>query len=202
MSVDATDAVSADAEPPRTIRRTVPAAIAAGAVVVGALMVVVGSITATSSPPPSGPRSGALGISVVDVDTDTATATATGADADAVIPHQGRLASAYHTCPAPHYGVSLGDGGTSIIVDFKSELEAAIIFLALEDPDTSEYGAACVLKRLGLPEYLREQIENTNALMGRQRAEADGLAYEWSYHPESGLSMTITEVGAPTGGAF
>jgi hypothetical protein len=36
-------------------------------------------------------------------------------------------------------------------------------------------------------------MEGTRALDGRQTQTADGYSYTWSYHPDNGLDIIITE---------
>lgn len=66
--------------------------------------------------------------------------------------------------------------------------------------DTGQYGsvvaADCILDNLEVSEAIRSQMDHTTAMMGVQTADQDGLAYQWSYHPDNGLSMTITVDGS------
>jgi hypothetical protein len=41
--------------------------------------------------------------------------------------------------------------------------------------------------------YVQSQIGTTTSLAGEQTATFDGLEASWSYHPDSGLDMTIHE---------
>jgi len=50
-----------------------------------------------------------------------------------------------------------------------------------------------VLNELDAPDYVLSQVESTNSLMGRQSADWGDLTASWSYHPDNGLQMTITE---------
>lgn len=52
---------------------------------------------------------------------------------------------------------------------------------------------ACILDHLGTSGAVRNELAQTTALMGRQSDESDGLKYEWSYHPDNGLDLIITE---------
>ena len=54
-------------------------------------------------------------------------------------------------------------------------------------------GVYCVMNRLDTASEVQSTVQNTSSMPGRQSAEAGGLTYEWSYDPDSGLDMTITE---------
>lgn len=105
--------------------------------------------------------------------------------AEAAAPEAPRLKDAYDSCWKSGIGqtVQLGDGGTSIIVD-----------------TGSEYGSVdsvvCIMDEIETPQSVVAQVSSTTALMGVQEAEHDGFEYSWSYHPDNGLNMVITDVEA------
>jgi len=92
---------------------------------------------------------------------------------------ESRLEAAYDTCDASGQteGVTLADNGDSIIIDTSYNID----------------GVTCVLNELDAPDYVLSQVESTNSLMGRQSADWGDLTASWSYHPDNGLQMTITE---------
>jgi hypothetical protein len=49
----------------------------------------------------------------------------------------------------------------------------------------------CVAEALDFSQPLRSSIEQTNALMGTKTWVENKRSYEWSYHPEVGLNMSI-----------
>lgn len=51
----------------------------------------------------------------------------------------------------------------------------------------------CMFDELGTPTSIRSQMDSTNSLMGRQTADDAGLTYAWSYHPDNGFDLTVTE---------
>ena len=55
------------------------------------------------------------------------------------------------------------------------------------------YTQICVLDVLDMPRTVRNKIENTNSLMGVRTAEWDDMYIEWTYHPDSGLNITLEE---------
>lgn len=93
-----------------------------------------------------------------------------------------RLILAYRECVSPQSAprIQYVDDGDGMIVDG-----------ATKDDEYTDL--ACVLVELGAPQSLVANIDSTTALMGRQTEEADGLEYSWSYHPDNGLNMVISE---------
>lgn len=55
------------------------------------------------------------------------------------------------------------------------------------------YDLSCVLGELGTPDSVIAQMEATRALDGMQFAEWDGFEASWTYHPDDGLDLIITE---------
>lgn len=51
----------------------------------------------------------------------------------------------------------------------------------------------CILQALDIPETTLSRIASTRALDGRQSDQLDGLLVEWSYHPDQGLDILITQ---------
>jgi hypothetical protein len=105
----------------------------------------------------------------------SASAAASAAAADA------RLSNAYKSCSSTDTAktLELGDGGNSLIVDTRSKY-------------TSMAGVACILGRLKTPTSITSSIDHTTSLMGERSAESAGLSYSWSYHPDNGLNLVIT----------
>lgn len=62
-----------------------------------------------------------------------------------------------------------------------------------DDPlGLGSFTAQCVYLDLDTPTWIQESVATTRALDGRQSAEWPGHQAQWSYHPNSGLSMIIT----------
>ncbi|SFT99996.1 hypothetical protein SAMN05660657_04595 [Geodermatophilus amargosae] len=95
---------------------------------------------------------------------------------------ESRLEAVYDDCQIQDTGdsVSLSDGGATIVIDTRSEYG-------------STAGLICVMRELQTPQSIKAQVERTTAMMGVQDAEQDGLDYSWSYHPDNGMNMVITE---------
>jgi hypothetical protein len=75
-------------------------------------------------------------------------------------------------------GLEIADAGDTIIVDTGSGSIEAL---------------ACLLVKLDTPTSVVSEIDNTTALMGSQHAESGDYKYQWSYHPDNGLNMVITD---------
>ncbi len=52
---------------------------------------------------------------------------------------------------------------------------------------------SCVLENLQAPSYVIEHVVSTRALDGQQTDEWDDLEARWTFHPDSGLRMTIVD---------
>lgn len=90
------------------------------------------------------------------------------------------LRQAFDHCGAQNFTVRIGDGGHSILID-------------TEDGTVSLDGAECVFNELGTSDATRSQVHATTAMMGSQEVAEGDLTYRWSYHPDNGLNMTITD---------
>ncbi len=95
-----------------------------------------------------------------------------------------RLQDAFEACENRDTGnsLSLADEGATIVIDTRSEYG-------------STAGLNCVLQRLETPRSIEAQVGRTTAMMGVQDAQDDGFDYSWSYHPDNGVNMVITDVG-------
>lgn len=93
------------------------------------------------------------------------------------------LGRAYDACAGGEGAATLsgGDGGKTIVIDTGSK-------------SGSVEGVQCVWAFIGTPQSIIASVASTTAMAGTQRATADGLSYSWSYHPDNGLNMVITEV--------
>ena len=94
------------------------------------------------------------------------------------------LQQSYDVCtgryPAAASTLSVGDAGLTLIVDTGSE------YGELD-------GVLCTFSQLETPESVTASVSSTTALMGTQEATTGGYHYSWSYHPDNGLNMVITE---------
>lgn len=102
------------------------------------------------------------------------------------------LEEAYDACREDHTMVfiNVGDDGSSLTVDGAG---ASSEHLGEEYTASTFAGFACLLDELEVSDALRQDIVGTTAMMGRQSESEDGLEYRWSYHPDSGVQMTIRE---------
>lgn len=58
--------------------------------------------------------------------------------------------------------------------------------------DTYE-DVACVLAELDTPDYVIQHIDSTRALDGQQTDEWGDFEARWTYHPDSGMQMTVID---------
>lgn len=57
-----------------------------------------------------------------------------------------------------------------------------------------DYGTQeCVFNRLAMTAAVLEHLKSTRALDGQQTDKWDTLEARWTYHPDSGLDVTLTE---------
>lgn len=80
-------------------------------------------------------------------------------------------------------GISLGDKGASLTIDTKGEDDLS---------GASWDDATCVLQALKVPDSVVAQMNTTSALQGRQTAAWDEVEASWTYHPDSGVQLIIT----------
>jgi hypothetical protein len=74
----------------------------------------------------------------------------------------------------------VGDGGKTLVIDTEGNASAGLPLV-------------CIFEELKTPLAIRSDVENTTALQGQKTADQDGLKYSWSYHPDNGMDMIITE---------
>lgn len=79
--------------------------------------------------------------------------------------------------------LELADEGHTIIATTVSEDSPKIYLKAL----------ACVMVALDVPTSVTTRMDSTTSLMGAQTGDDGSLHYQWSYHPDNGLQVVITE---------
>lgn len=92
------------------------------------------------------------------------------------------LQDAYDACSETYSNaVNVGDEGHTLIVDGAK-------------PGNDDFTTmVCVLGELDTSQSVVAQMDSTTALMGRQTAEDGDYTYEWSYHPDNGMDLIITD---------
>ena len=90
------------------------------------------------------------------------------------------LEDAYENCEQPKH-ISLADEGNTLSISGEGKEHNGA---TLED-------IVCILFELDTPDRVVTKISSTRALDGTLTDTWDGLKAEWSYHPNSGLSMVI-----------
>lgn len=76
--------------------------------------------------------------------------------------------------------VTVADEGTTLTVDTQNKYG-------------SIDAAACILQAIGTPSAIITAIDSTTGLMGVQTESANGYDYRWSYHPDNGMNIIVTE---------
>lgn len=117
----------------------------------------------------------------------------TAEPAAAVTPATPPLQLVAEQCELPES--ASGDAGMTLILDGEGKDDRKLIDgevttvgekLAIED-------IGCTLGGIGTPDSIVAMMEGTRAMDGRQTQTADGYSYTWSYHPDTGLDIIITE---------
>jgi len=80
-------------------------------------------------------------------------------------------------------GVTLGDSDLSLVLDGRGDDDATGVSVEHQ---------ACVLAALDIPDSTLNLMSTTRALDGRQQGSWDGYEASWSYHPDTGLNVTLT----------
>lgn len=123
----------------------------------------------------------AIGLSaVVLADGDDGPPTAVNDNGDEMT----RLAAAGHDCTeasTPH--VRVLDYGSGLSIQGEGN----------ESDGVDVEVIACILFELDVPDIIVTRIDQTRALDGMQDASWDGIAATWTYHPDNGLQMILSE---------
>lgn len=105
------------------------------------------------------------------------------------VPHQADLLNvttdltkAYAACGATG---TLADDEHTLLVDMKGEDYGS--------GEATLEGTRCVLTELDVPQSVIGQMSSTRALDGMQTATWDDYSVSWTYHPDDGLDLIITE---------
>ena len=96
-----------------------------------------------------------------------------------------RLQSAYDTCKAfSNVGgmkaVHVKDAGSTMIIATKHV------------PLASE-AISCIADELNTPRSIISRVNHTSSVMGELNGTSDNLNYSWTFHPDNGLNMVVTE---------
>lgn len=86
---------------------------------------------------------------------------------------------------------TLGDAGYTITMQgepttFNPANYGKVTGLSAED-------MACVLSAVSVPDSVVSQMDATRALDGMQKASWDKFSASWTYHPDNGLNVILTE---------
>lgn len=137
--------------------------------------------------------SGALvAVSIAGAKAPTAPAASqTEATAAAVAAPTSVLKDAVSTCRLKNNpDARLGDNDTSLTLNGAGKEDFATL-KGLPDSLLS-----CLLDAAKTPDYVHAQMEQTRALDGTQRGTWGSISASWTYHPDSGLDVVLTETPA------
>ena len=81
-------------------------------------------------------------------------------------------------------GLDVGDDGHTATLQSKSKYGTIGL-------DVSE--VMCMLHEVHVPDSVVSQIQGTRALDGTQKANWDGFSASWTYHPDNGLRVVVTD---------
>jgi hypothetical protein len=79
--------------------------------------------------------------------------------------------------------VDLGDDRHTLIIDSEGE----------DSPGADLADVYIVLAALDVPDSVIAQMDSTRALDGTRDATWDGMTATWTYHPDDGLNVIITD---------
>jgi hypothetical protein len=85
-------------------------------------------------------------------------------------------------------GARLGDDGHTLALNMRGEDDYTNSNAQLPMADI-----ICVLTALDMPDSTFDLMSQTRSLDGIQSDNWDGLEASWSYHPDSGLDIVLTE---------
>lgn len=85
---------------------------------------------------------------------------------------------------SPYGGARLSDGGRTLVLDSIREYNYSLDTVSNQD-------LACVKKVIEMPAFVESRIEMTRAIDGLQTGKWGKLSAFWTYHPDSGLNISI-----------
>lgn len=85
---------------------------------------------------------------------------------------------------SPYGGARLSDGGRTLVLDAIREYNYSLDTVNNQD-------LACVKKVIAMPAFVESKIEITRAIDGLQTGKWGKLSAFWTYHPDSGLNISI-----------
>lgn len=80
------------------------------------------------------------------------------------------------------FGAQIAEDGKSLYLNGSGDED----FLGMSSSD--EF---CILDELGMPAMVKTRMLETNALMGVQEAEWQGITAKWTYHPDNGMDVSL-----------
>ena len=108
-------------------------------------------------------------------------------------PAEPLIQQASHSCrlDSSDYA-TLGDAGYTITLEGEPENHTNVAdYYKVTGLTASQI--ACVLTALSVPDSVVSQMDATRAMDGMQKASWDKISATWTYHPDDGFRMILTE---------
>ncbi|MEW1807536.1 hypothetical protein [Pseudarthrobacter sp. NPDC080039] len=100
-------------------------------------------------------------------------------------PAESLIQQAAHSCAVTGSRYStIGDAGHTITLEGAPKNKSSGLSLT---------EIVCVLDALSVPDSVVSQMDATRALDGMQRASWDKISATWTYHPDNGFRVILTE---------
>ena len=97
----------------------------------------------------------------------------------------GAFEAAQQACDPAHRGISIADGGTTMIVDGAGSADTG--GLSVDDLE-------CVIELVRMPQAVKAHMMATRALDGRQEDSWTGFTASWSYQADDGIEVIVRAV--------
>lgn len=97
-------------------------------------------------------------------------------------PSRTAIQGALATCGIPESMAKVADGG-----------HTATLHWGLASDSLSASDVGCILHAAGMPSSVGQQIDATRALDGMQRGSWAAFKATWTYHPDHGANLILTD---------
>lgn len=97
---------------------------------------------------------------------------------------QNAVGSCISSGESGYSNIQVASDGSSLYLDGAGSDFSSNLGLATE---------LCILGALDMPSIILTRMNETNALMGVQTGEWDGITASWTYHPRNGLDVSLSK---------
>lgn len=113
--------------------------------------------------------------------------------ASAPTPTESLIQQASHSCRLDHsIYATLGDSGYTITLEGGTTSTSTADYGRVTGGLTTKQ-IVCVLSALSVRDSVVSQMDATRAVDGMQKASWDNISASWTYHPDHGLRVILTE---------